>query len=155
MKRRRFLKIGSILGVSLVTGIASAKGTSFFQEGETLSKNQLNDLLKQSDVVAYSKKSSNYNVAIKNIYPDLYQKNKIQHFNISSDNLYPFSLQQGDYAVQLRKMSNGFVIMNLFILSEKGYVLVGENIGNTKVENTNTMAWLKYGVKISISEHVT
>jgi len=146
MKRRNFVKIGAAIGASIFSG------TVISQKDNTIEPNiRLNDLLTESNLIANQKKT-NYKVAIKNIHTKHYKENNKQSLRVTTDNLYPFSFGQGDFALQLRKMTNGFVIMNLFLLSKKGYTLVGENIGNTKSAQKNRMSWLKYGIRIEISE---
>jgi len=152
MNRRKFIKNGSVLGATLsissLAGVANAKIDG---------KNDIDGirkLLKDSKFTSLNGKKS-FKVVINNVHSEFYdfKANKNNNLDIISNNIYPFSFPQGDFGLQLRSLTNGFVAMNLFKLNKKGYILVGENIGNTNILSTNKMTWLKHGVRISVSEN--
>ena len=150
MNRRKFIKQGSLFGTLLtlgaVVGVSNAKtlGPEDIQNIRTLLKNSTFKPMGNT---------TGYQVVVRNVHPEhfSFKDSKENVMNVTTNNIYPFSLPQGDFGIQLRSMSNDFVAMNLFKLNKKGYQLVGENIGNTNLVSTNKMTWLKHGVRVLVS----
>lgn len=142
MKRRKFIKnsLLTAIGTSLVATNVNSHDSDGIKEGKELVSHNLK----------YERftKSRSYIVEVVNIHLDYYKYSDTNVFNVNKESLFPFSLEQGDYAVLLKPMSKGFVKTHLFELTRKGYQLVGENISLGK---DSTMSWPALGIEVNIT----
>ena len=141
MKRRGFVK--NSLAAALATfSVSNATFASDVKDTGDFKKHNL-------QFMEYNGLS--YEVQVVNIHPAHFRYSNPKYFNVKNKNLYSFSFEQGEFAVLLEPMTEGFVKTYLYELVGKEYKQIGDNIS---LAENSSMSWPTLGVEVNISNYL-
>lgn len=150
MKRRKFLSnsiLASLIGIGTVSGAVAKECPKLTDEDYHSKKISFADLdYKQS-------KDTGFTVVVSNIHSNHFGKDAPLIEEMRNGALYPISFAQGDFAIQMKEMTHGFVEMSLYkLVDEKAYELVATNVGNIECNKNATANFIASGVKLTVSK---
>jgi hypothetical protein len=150
MKRRKFLS-NSLLAT--IVGVGAASGTFAAECPKLTDADYLAKKISFSDLEYKSNEVSGFTVIVSNIHSNHFGKDKPLIEEMRNGALYPISFAQGDFAIQLKQMTHGFVEMSLYkLVDDKAYELVATNVGNIECNQNATANFIASGVKLTVSK---
>ena len=163
MNKRNFLKksvlfsilgFGGVVTSSNILANDKALKTDDINNLRTLNNHDQLKLLSQwsKEAKTIDFKGIEFFISISNIHTDFYKESMPIFTQINSENLYPFSYKQGDFAIQLKLLSKGFIEMHVYQLDKKNdkYVKVAENKTNYLLNKSNTAVFPGLGLSFTI-----